>query len=140
VSAPLYNRQILALAVENAFYPSLEKARLSGMLRSMVCGSQVHLDMEINSSGAVSALGMEVQACALGQASATLFARHAKGLDYPALRAARDQLLAWLRGQDDAPAWPEFDALMAVKDYPARHSAVLLPFDTAVMLLDGAQP
>lgn len=138
MSAPLYNRQILMLAVENAHYPPLPDARFHGMLRSMVCGSQISLDVQLDAAARISAIGMQVQACALGQASASLFARHAKGLDHSQLRAARDQLLGWLQGEDDDPAWPDFEILAAVKDYPARHSAVMLPFDVAVMITDGA--
>lgn len=137
MAAPLYNRAILALAVENSEYPALQNASLSGMLRSTLCGSKVSLDMEIGPDRRIAELGMKVEACALGQASATLFARHAAGRTHDDLRAGRDQLAAWLRGEDETPAWPEFAALAAVKDYPARHAAILLPFDVAVMLTDG---
>lgn len=138
MSAPLYNRAILALAVENALYPSLEGARLTGLQRSAVCGSSVELDLVLNCQAQIAKLGMTVTACALGQASATLFARHAIGLDHAIARHARDQLLAWLGGEDDAPHWPDFEILAAVKDYPARHSAIMLPFNVAVTILDGA--
>lgn len=138
MSAPLYNRAILALAVENSLYPPLENAPLSGTQRSAVCGSSVGLDLALDNQGRIAQLGMKVMACALGQASATLFARHAIGLDHAHARAARDQLRAWLSGADDAPAWPDFEILAAVKAYPARHSAVLLPFDVAAATLEGA--
>lgn len=138
MGGPLYNRQILMLAVENAQYPPRPDARLHGALRSTVCGSQIDLDIEVDAKARIAQLGMQVQACALGQASASLFARHAKGRDHAGLRAARDQLRSWLDGKEEAPAWPDFQILSAVKDYPARHSAVLLPFDVAVMLTDGA--
>jgi NifU-like protein involved in Fe-S cluster formation len=138
MSAPLYNRQILMLAVENAQYPPLKDARMHGLLRSTICGSQISMDVELDANARICGVGMTVQACALGQASASLFARHAKGRSHGDIRAARDQLLAWLKGDDDAPAWPDFALLAAVKDYPARHSAVVLPFDVAVMITDGA--
>ncbi|MCC2602578.1 iron-sulfur cluster assembly scaffold protein [Sphingopyxis yananensis] len=138
MSAPLYNRQILMLAVENAQYPPLTGAHLHGVLRSSICGSQISMDVDLDAEGQICDLGMAVQACALGQASASLFARHAKGRGHDDISAARDQLLAWLRGEHAAPLWPDFAQLAAVKDYPARHSAVMLPFDVAVMVLDGA--
>lgn len=94
--------------------------------------------MNVTKRGEVAELGLEVKACALGQAAATLLARHGMGLDYSAMRAARDQIWAWLKSEGDTPTWPEFDALLGVKDFPARHGAVILPFDVAVMLLDGA--
>ena len=31
--------------------------------------------------------------------------------------------------------WPGFDLLAAARDYPARHGAILLPFDAAVAAL-----
>lgn len=138
MSAPLYNRAILALAVENALYPPLADAPLTGVQRSMLCGSSVGLDLALNRQGQIAQLGMSVTACALGQASATLFARHALGLDHAAIRQARDQLLAWLGGANDAPLWPDFEILAGVKDYPARHKAIMLPFDVAVTILEGA--
>lgn len=138
VSAPLYNRDILALAVENAQYPPLTDADLHGSQRSAICGSRVGLDLCLDDWGRIIKLGMKVEACALGQASASLFARHALGLDEAAMRQSRDQLWGWLRGEADGPSWPEFSVLAAVKDYPARHSAVMLPFDVAVLTLDHA--
>jgi NifU-like protein involved in Fe-S cluster formation len=139
MSAPLYNRQILMLAVENAQYPPLKDARLHGLLRSTICGSQISMDLELDADARIMAVGMSVQACALGQASASLFARHALGRSHADVRAAREQLLAWFKGDEDAPTWPDFAQLAAVKDYPARHSAVVLPFDVAVMMTDGAE-
>lgn len=138
MGALLYNRQILALAVENGQYPPLDDAPLHGKLRSMICGSQISMGVTLDAAGRISKLGMMVEACALGQASASLFARHAKGLNHADLRAASDQLRSWLTGGDDAPHWPDFAILASVKDYPARHSAILLPFDVAVKVTDSA--
>lgn len=135
MSAPLYNRQILALAAEVLHYPPIPDARCSGALRSRTCGSEVAVTMNVDPQGCITALGLDVKACALGQAAATLLARHALGLDHGAMGQARDQLRRWLDGQDDAPRWPEFDALLAVKDFPARHAALLLPFDAVVLAL-----
>ncbi|HRE36678.1 MAG TPA: iron-sulfur cluster assembly scaffold protein, partial [Sphingopyxis terrae] len=75
MSAPLYNRDILALAVANADYPPLPEARHHISARAQLCGSAIILDLDADESGRVTKVGLHVEACALGQASAALVAR-----------------------------------------------------------------
>ena len=81
-------------------------------------------------------VGLHVEACALGQASAALLARHAPGLGLAEIRAARDALAGWFAGESARPDWPGFDLLAPARDYPARQGAILLPFDAAVAALE----
>ena len=138
MSAPLYNRDILALAVATADYPPRPDARRRASLRAPLCGSAIALDLDADAAGRVTAVGLDVQACALGQASAALLARHAPGCDLAAIRAARDAIAGWFAGGDAAPDWPGFDLLAPARGYPARHGAILLPFDAAIAALEGA--
>ncbi|MBB5706642.1 iron-sulfur cluster assembly scaffold protein [Sphingopyxis panaciterrulae] len=138
MSAPLYNRDILALAVATADFPLLENARRAS-LRAPLCGSRIVVDVDTDADGIVQAVGLHVEACALGQASAALLARHAPGRGLTELRAARDAIAAWFAGEGGVPDWPGFDLLAAARDYPARHGAILLPFDAAVAALDTAE-
>ena len=135
MSAPLYNRDILALAVANADYPPLPEARHHISARAPLCGSAIILDLDTDDAGRVARVGMHVEACALGQASATLLARHAPGLGLAELRAARGAIAGWFAGEGDLPDWPGFDLLAPARDYPARQGAILLPFDAAVAAL-----
>ncbi|MGB3802536.1 MAG: iron-sulfur cluster assembly scaffold protein, partial [Sphingopyxis granuli] len=64
--------------------------------------------------------------------------RHAPGRSLADLRAARDAIAGWFAGEGAAPDWPGFDLLAPARDYPARHGAILLPFDAAVAALAGA--
>ncbi|HWV59947.1 MAG TPA: iron-sulfur cluster assembly scaffold protein, partial [Sphingopyxis sp.] len=80
MSAPLYNRDILALAVATADYLPLADARHRISKRAPLCGSAIILDLDTDDAGRVTRVGMHVEACALGQASAALLARHAPGL------------------------------------------------------------
>ncbi len=137
MSAPLYNRDILALAVATADFPLLGGARRAS-LRAPLCGSRIVVDVDADAAGAVRAVGLHVEACALGQASAALLARHAPGRGLTELRAARDAIAAWFAGEGGAPDWPGFDLLAAARDYPARHGAILLPFDAAIAALETA--
>ncbi|MHA4835565.1 iron-sulfur cluster assembly scaffold protein [Sphingopyxis sp. MSC1_008] len=136
MSAPLYNRDILALAVATAEYLPIADARHRVSKRAPLCGSAIILDLDTDDAGRVTRVGMHVEACALGQASAALLARHAPGLDLAELRAARDGIASWFAGADAQPDWPGFDLLAPAQGYPARHGAILLPFDAAIAALE----
>ena len=136
MSAPLYNRDILALAVATAEYLPIADARHRVSKRAPLCGSAIILDLDTDEAGRVTRVGMHVEACALGQASAALLARHALGLGLTELRAARDGIASWFAGADAQPDWPGFDLLAPAQGYPARHGAILLPFDAAIAALE----
>ncbi|MDK2760007.1 MAG: iron-sulfur cluster assembly scaffold protein [Sphingopyxis sp.] len=137
-SAPLYNRDILALAVATAEHLPRPEARYHASARAPLCGSRIILDLDVDAAGRVTGVGMHVEACALGQAAATLLARHAPGRDRDAIRAARDAIADWFGGTGDTPDWPGFDLLAPARDYPARQGAILLPFDAAAIALEKA--
>ncbi|WP_257548042.1 iron-sulfur cluster assembly scaffold protein [Sphingopyxis sp. DBS4] len=136
MSGALYNRDILALAVGSVDFPPREGARHRISMRAPLCGSAIILDVDADDRGRVSGIGMHVEACALGQASATLLARHAVGKTLTELRAARNAIASWFAGEGGSPEWPGFDLLAAAQAYPARHGAILLPFDAAVAALE----
>lgn len=136
MSAPLYNRDILALAVATSEYLPIADARHRVSKRAPLCGSAIILDLDTDDAGRITRVGMHVEACALGQASATLLARHAPGQGLAELRAARSAIAGWFGGTGDRPDWPGFDLLAPARDYPARHGAILLPFDAAIAALE----
>lgn len=137
MSAPLYNRDILALAVATADYPPRPGALRRASLRAPLCGSAIALDLDTDDAGRVTNIGLHVEACALGQASAALLARHAPGRTLAEIGAARDAIARWFAGEEAAaPGWPGFDLLAPARDYPARQGAILLPFDAAIAALE----
>ena len=79
VATTLYNRDILRLAAAIPHLGRLEHPQASVEKRSPVCGSRVTVDLVLDGQGRVAALGQEVKACALGQASASLMGAHALG-------------------------------------------------------------
>ena len=84
--------------------------------------------------GVVTAFGHEVKACALGQASSSIMARHVIGSSAQELRDLRDQMRAMLK-EDGAPPtgkWADCEVLLPVRDYKARHASTLLTFDAVV--------
>ncbi|HEX8216275.1 MAG TPA: iron-sulfur cluster assembly scaffold protein [Allosphingosinicella sp.] len=128
----LYNRDILRLAASIPHLGRLEAPQGSAERSSPVCGSRVAVDLDLDEQGRVAALGQEVKACALGQASASVMAAHALGRSPPELAEARDSLAAWLRGERDDPgAWPGLEVFAHARLYAARHASILLAFEAA---------
>ena len=139
MSAPLYTRDILRLAASIPHLGRLADAQASAERRAPVCGSRVTVDLALDETGRVAVLGQEVNACALGQASAAVMGRHVIGRTRMEIAAARDALAAFLAGERDDPGdWPGIGALAAARDYPARHGAILLPFEAAAEAAERA--
>ena len=134
----LYSARILKLAANLPHSGRLAAPEGTGERVAKLCGSKAIVDVTLDEAGRVLAFAQDVKACALGQAAATLLARHAPGRDLTELRAARDAIAAWFGGSDSTPPeWPGFDLLAPARDYPARHGAILLPFDAAIQALQG---
>lgn len=134
----LYTIDILRLAASTAQWPALAHPDGSAERRSPTCGSRVRIDVMRDADGRVAALGVEVSACALGQASTAILANHADGKSAVDLRHAHATLSAYLKGDGDAlPDWPGIEQLAPARAYPARHASILLPFDAAAAAMEG---
>jgi NifU-like protein involved in Fe-S cluster formation len=130
MAAPLYNTTILRLATSIPHQQRLADPDASVERRSPVCGSRVTVDVRVDSDGRVAALGQEVRACALGQASAALMGAHAIGRSAAELAAARDALTAFLAGARDDPGdWPGLDIFGPARPHSARHASIRLAFE-----------
>ena len=130
MNAPLYNSGILRLAASIPHHRRLSDPQASVEKRSPTCGSRVVADVCVDAEGRLADLGLEVRACALGQASASLLASHALGKTAGELAAARDRLAAWLAGEDEVPDfWPGFEIIAPAQAYPARHASIRLGFE-----------
>ena len=130
MSSALYNAQILRLAASIPNQARLGTAQATSEKRSPICGSRITVDVALDGAGRVAALGQEVKACALGQASASLMGAHAVGRSAAELADARDALAAFLAGKRDDPGdWPGLEIFMPARDYPARHPSIRLAFE-----------
>lgn len=132
MNAPLYDTALLRLATTIPHLGRLPDPQGSADRRSPVCGSRVIADVMLDGAGRVAALGLDVSACALGQASANLMASHAIGRTPEELAEARDALASWLAGELEKPGdWPGLDQLARALPHTARHAAIRLPFEAA---------
>jgi len=132
MSEPLYTLDILRLAAATGEFPRLAAPDATSEQRATTCGSRMVVDLAFDREGRVAAYGQDVQACALGQAAATLFARNAVGKSAAELVAVRAGFAAWLADTDaPMPDWPGIEALARARAYPGRHGAMRLPFEAA---------
>jgi len=136
----LYTPELLALTLRLAEYPWNEAFPLKGSARSKSCGSTLSIAAETDRTGAIAGLGMKIQACAVGQASAAIFANEAKGRDLAAIGRTLDQMTHWLAGEGPLPEWPGFSAIEPARAFPGRHGAMLLPWQAALAALSSTQP
>lgn len=128
----LYSDDILTLA-QSLRDGTLAAPTASVRRVSKLCGSEIELDLRVE-SGVVTDMASRVRACALGQASAAILARHAKGARCEEIARARDALQAMLKSDAPPPSgrFAGLAALEGVRDYPARHQSVMLPWEAAV--------
>ena len=94
----VYNSRILELAGNIPRLGRLSQADASATAHSKLCGSTVTVDLKMDGD-TVTDFAHEVKACALGQASSSIMARHVIGVLEP------------------------------VRDYKARHASTMLTFD-----------
>jgi len=127
----LYTPEILGLAVQLADYPRLAEPDRTAEARSRTCGGVLTLDLALDVAGRVDALGLSVSACAIGQAAAAIFAGQARGRGEEEMLAAVGEIEGWLAGERGLPQWPGLAAIAPAQGFPARHGAILLPWNAA---------
>jgi NifU-like protein involved in Fe-S cluster formation len=133
----VYNQRILELAADIPRLGRLANAQGSATAHSRLCGSTITVDL-ILEEGKVCDFAQELKACALGQASASILARHILGATPGELRALRETMRRMLKENGPPPdgRWADLAALEPVRDYKARHASTLLPFDAVVGALE----
>ncbi len=133
----LYTREILALATRLSEWPPDPALPFQGKARSATCGSAITVDVATDREGRIERIGLGAQACAIGQASAAVFAAAAPGRDAADVAGAADSIRAWLKEGGALPDWPGLAAIAAARDYPSRHGAVLLAWEAALDALSS---
>jgi NifU-like protein involved in Fe-S cluster formation len=129
----IYNHRILDLAANIPRQGRLGTPGATATAHSKLCGSTVVVDL-VMEDGQVVDFAHEVKACALGQAAASIMARHVIGSTGLELRALRDQMRAMLKENGPPPKgkWEDTAILEPVRDFKARHASTLLTFDATV--------
>lgn len=134
----VYNARILELAGNIPRLGRLSDPDATATAHSKLCGSTVTIDLKVT-DGVVSDFAHDVKACALGQASSSIMARHVIGSKPAELRSLRETVRKMLKEHGAPPKdgkWADIAVLEPVRDYKARHASTLLTFDAVVSALD----
>ncbi|MDI7864051.1 iron-sulfur cluster assembly scaffold protein [Rhizobiaceae bacterium n13] len=129
----IYNSKILEFAGNIPRAGTLDDADASAQAHSKLCGSRVKVYLKMDGD-VVTDFAHEVKACALGQASSSIMARHVIGAHADEIRKAREDMLAMLKAGGEGPSgrFEDMRFLKPVKDYKARHASTMLTFDAVV--------
>lgn len=129
----IYNNRILDFAGNIPRIGVLENADAEAVAHSKLCGSKVRIWLKMDGD-VVTDFAHDVKACALGQASSSIMARHVVGAQAGEIRQARDEMLAMLKADGEGPSgrFEDMRFLRPVKDYRARHASTMLTFDAVV--------
>ena len=129
----VYQDQLLAYAGEIARNSRLNRPDSSAKVVSRSCGSEVTVDLKMR-DGVITDYGQEVEACALGSASSSIFARVVVGKTVTEVRRVRDQMRDMLKKGGPPPDgdWSEFRLLEPARAFGNRHQSILLPFNATI--------
>ncbi|MGJ4887005.1 iron-sulfur cluster assembly scaffold protein [Bradyrhizobium sp. HKCCYLR20261] len=129
----IYNKRIIELAGNIPRLGRLDHPDATATAHSKLCGSTVKVDLKMDGP-VVTDFAHDVKACALGQASSSIMARHVVGSNADELRALRETVRKMLKENGAPPdgKWADVALLEPVRDYKARHASTLLTFDAVV--------
>ena len=129
----LYSARILKAAANMPRAGRLAHPDASAEKISKLCGSRVTVDVTLK-DGRIADYAQDVKACALGQASSSIMARHVVGSTASELRDLREAVRRMLKENGSPPQgkWADIALLEPVRDYKARHASTMLTFDAVV--------
>lgn len=142
----LYTPELLSLATQLAQFPLVGPFLAKSEARSRTCGSVIALGVDLDAQGKVARVGMQVNACAIGQSSAAIMALSAKGRSGDEIADMVRSIKHWLEATEGAvppiPNWPGFEELGPARTQKGRHGALLLAWTAmqeALSSLDAAR-
>ncbi len=127
----IYTKTILQFASNIPHAERLEKADVSITKRTAVCGSSITVDLNIK-NGKIANMGLDVKACALGQASAAIFSKNAIGLNLKDVQKLKTELISFLKTGNFQIKKPfeDYKYLEPARLVPYRHDSILLVLDS----------
>ncbi len=126
----LYNARILGFAENIPLEGRMEQPDATASVRSPLCGSRITVDLKVK-DGVIADYRHVVRACTLGQAAASIMARHVVGKSVGEVKRMGAAMRAMLKEKQPLPddVWEDMAVLTPVQDFKSRHGSVLLSFD-----------
>ena len=127
----IYTKTILRFASNIPNAERLKSPDVSITKRTAVCGSSMTVDLNIK-NGKIEQIGLDIKACALGQASASIFAKNAIGLTLKEVQKLKNELINFLKTGDFRIKKPfeDYKYLDPARSVPYRHDSILLVLDS----------
>ena len=127
----IYTKTILRFASNIPNAERLKSPDVSVTKRTAVCGSSMTVDLNIK-NGKIEKIGLDIKACALGQASASIFAKNAVGLTLEEVQNLKNELIGFLKTGDFQVKKPfdDYQYLDPARSVPYRHDSILLVLDS----------
>ena len=135
----LYTNNILELASTIPITTRLKHPDVSVTKRTVICGSSITLDLNVAGSK-ISEVGLDIKACALGQASACIFLTDAIGTNFDTILELRRNLKTFLETGTFLIKSPfaRYKYFKPAQKVPYRHDSVLLILDASIEALRKA--
>lgn len=132
----LYQDKLIDLAGQAVKLERLELWDTTATAVSKACGSSVTVDLLL-SGKVISAVGQNVDACALGSASCVIASSKLVGKSYKEIYETRKELVNMLQNNGPVPRgeWSELGLFESAKDLKNRHQSILLVFDAVLSAL-----
>lgn len=126
-----YNQELLRLASVVDLPRRLASPQLTAHAVSPICGSEIDIDLMVDDDGLITAIGYEVDACALTKTVVSVLVAKAAGRSREDIAKVGKEMEAMLAGEGEGPSgdFESLRILAPVKDYKARHNSILLPFE-----------
>ena len=127
----IYTKTILRFASNIPNAERLKSPDVSVTKRTAVCGSSMTVDLNIKNRK-IEKIGLDIKACALGQASASIFSKNAVGLTLEEVQNLKNELIGFLKTGDFQIKKPfdDYKYLDPARSVPYRHDSILLVLDS----------
>ncbi|WP_332065612.1 iron-sulfur cluster assembly scaffold protein [Bartonella sp. CB189] len=129
----IYNDKILEYAAHISKIGRLNHPDATSKKYAHLCGSTITVDLKVENY-IITDFAHEVHACALGQASASLLARHIIGQTTQNIKTLHKIVYNMLTEDGPPPPTPfeAFSCLQPIKDFKIRHASTMLSFDAVI--------
>jgi NifU-like protein involved in Fe-S cluster formation len=137
MSDPLYAKELLRLAADAVGAGRLDPFDAQGVAHNPTCGDNVSVTLRLDSSGHVTGIAHETNACVLAQASSSILGAQLAGADRHKVQELRAAVETMLQDGPPPPApFADYAALTGAALYRNRHTCVLLPIDAVLRALE----
>jgi len=127
----LYSKQLMSYAQSVATPHRLDHPDATGHASSMICGSEITIDLTLDQQGKIATFGYEIAACSLTKTALAIVKEAVIGQSRDEIAAAGALLSQILENEAEPPVghWSHFEFLLPCREYPARHQSILLVFE-----------